>query len=263
MIIVSEYATNGSLDHYICSLTNRHSLTWAQWHNICLGAAKGPNYLHMGLGDDNRVVHRDVKSANILLDNDLKAIICDFGLSRSGPKNQPQTRLYTKAAGTDFYVDRIYRESGILLEAPILMINREDCAAKNTVSESMAYKEWIMFPPVTRVSNAPVNIEVAADSPHNMLLGRTAMQKMGILVLKIHGAIKFHIKKESKPCSRLAKLGKKHRRPEGPFPISKERIPSCDDTEEKIIVNDKYLEQMVTIEKQLLEHFKKELLACV
>nr|GEV91548.1 hypothetical protein [Tanacetum cinerariifolium] len=47
------------------------------------------------------------------------------------------------------------------VEAPILMINREDCATKNTISESMDYKEGITFPPVTRLSNAPVIIEAA------------------------------------------------------------------------------------------------------
>ncbi|PWA46269.1 Protein kinase, ATP binding site-containing protein [Artemisia annua] len=114
MIIVSEYATNGSLDHYLRDLKKRRSLTWVQRLNICLGAAKGLNYLHSGLGDYNRVVHRYVKSANILLDDNLTAKIGDFGLSRSGPRNQPQTQLYTKAAGTKFYIDPIYHESGIL-----------------------------------------------------------------------------------------------------------------------------------------------------
>nr|GEV77890.1 hypothetical protein [Tanacetum cinerariifolium] len=54
-------------------------------------------------------------------------------------------------------------KSVVPVEAPILVINREDCATNNTVSESMAYKEGIMFPPVTRVSNALVIIEAVGN----------------------------------------------------------------------------------------------------
>ncbi|GJT86546.1 reverse transcriptase domain-containing protein [Tanacetum coccineum] len=225
------------------------------------------------------------------------------------------------------------------VEAPILMISREYYATKNTISESMAYKEEITFPPVTRVSNTPVIIGAAvfkrkvrrvymdsrstceviyeqcfeklnptikatrgnmktplvgflgkrswcvrevplkitirehplsrtetlnfvivkSDSPHNMLLGRTAMQKMGIMVLTIHRAIKFHTKKGVGIVLLVGDAGEETKKVRRTPTISKERIPSCDDTEEKIIVNDKYPEQMVTIEKQLPEHFKKEL----
>ncbi|GKA26791.1 hypothetical protein Tco_0712900 [Tanacetum coccineum] len=57
---------------------------------------------------------------------------------------------------------RVKKDKSIVpVEAPILMISREDYTAKNTVSESMAYKEEIRFPPVMRVSNAQVIIEVA------------------------------------------------------------------------------------------------------
>ncbi|GJW33113.1 protein kinase, ATP binding site-containing protein [Tanacetum coccineum] len=78
------------------------------------GAAKGLDYLHTGLGEDNRVIHRDIKSGNILLDHDFVAKVCDFGLSKSGPTNQPQTHVYTNAAGTNFYMDPVYHESGVL-----------------------------------------------------------------------------------------------------------------------------------------------------
>ncbi|GKF28284.1 reverse transcriptase domain-containing protein [Tanacetum coccineum] len=185
------------------------------------------------------------------------------------------------------------------------MISRENYAAKDTISESMAYKEGITFPLVTRVSNPLVIIKAAvfrrkvgrvcmdngstceviyeycfeklnptikatrvntktplvgflgkrswsvrevsleitigehplsrtetlnfvivkSDSPHNMLLGRTTMQKIGILVSIIHGA-SFTPKKESEPCSRLAKLGKKQRMPEEPLPSAKKGYPT-------------------------------------
>ncbi|KAJ9558478.1 hypothetical protein OSB04_013092 [Centaurea solstitialis] len=114
MIIVFEYATNGSLDLHLEDPDKMGCMTWAQRLKICLGAATGLNYLHSGLGEDNRVIHRDVKSANILLDDDIEAKIGDFGLSRFGPRNQPNTQLYTKVAGTHFYLDPIYNASDIL-----------------------------------------------------------------------------------------------------------------------------------------------------
>nr|GEW14121.1 protein kinase, ATP binding site-containing protein [Tanacetum cinerariifolium] len=107
-IIVYEYASNGSLD---CHLTNKNKsrfLTWEHRLKICLGAARGLDYLHTGRGEDHRVIHRDVKSANILLDHNWVAKVCDFGLSKSGPINQQHTQVYTNAAGTNFYMDPVY-----------------------------------------------------------------------------------------------------------------------------------------------------------
>ncbi|GJY01266.1 hypothetical protein Tco_0359418 [Tanacetum coccineum] len=90
---------------------------------------------------------------------------------------------------------------------------------------------------------------VKSDSPHNMLLGRTTMQKMGIVVSTIYGAIKFHTKKGVRTVLSVGEARDEMKKARRTLTINKERIPSCDDTEEKIIVNDKYPEQMVTIEK--------------
>ncbi|PWA50212.1 Protein kinase, ATP binding site-containing protein [Artemisia annua] len=116
MIIVNEYASNGSLEDYLADVLDkkRRSLTWVERLRICIGAAQGLDYLHWGLGEYHRVIHRDIKSGNILLDDNLEAKICDFGLSKSGPKDKPQSKLYTKEAGTPYYIDPLYHESGIL-----------------------------------------------------------------------------------------------------------------------------------------------------
>ncbi|GKG17315.1 hypothetical protein Tco_0362272 [Tanacetum coccineum] len=89
-----------------------------------------------------------------------------------------------------------------------------------------------------------------------MLLGRTALQKMGIVVSTIHGATKFHTKKGVRIALSVSKAGEETKKARRTLTISKERIPSCDDTEEKIVVNDKYPEQLVTIGKQLPEYVK-------
>ncbi|XP_023749999.1 probable receptor-like protein kinase At5g59700 [Lactuca sativa] len=114
MIIVYDYAINGSLDHHLQNRSKMGCISWTERLTICIGAARGLNYLHSGLGEHNKVIHRDVKSSNILLDENFVAKICDFGLSKSGPRNQPDTKLYTKVAGTQFYIDPTYHESRIL-----------------------------------------------------------------------------------------------------------------------------------------------------
>ncbi|GKB96919.1 protein kinase, ATP binding site-containing protein [Tanacetum coccineum] len=115
MILVYEYANNGSLDYLLEDKNKRRCLTWVERLKICLGAAKGLDYLHTGLGEDNKVIHRDFKSGNILLDDNLEAKICDFGLSKlNSADNEHQSKVYTNAAGTNFYMDPLYHESGIL-----------------------------------------------------------------------------------------------------------------------------------------------------
>ncbi|KAJ0906005.1 putative protein kinase RLK-Pelle-CrRLK1L-1 family [Helianthus annuus] len=108
-IIVYEHEVRGSLDKYLPT-----DLTWVQRLQICLGAARGLNYLHDGVGEGHRVLHRDIKSSNILLDENWEAKVSDFGLSKIGPTNQEFTFLVTTAAGTFGYVDPIYISTGVL-----------------------------------------------------------------------------------------------------------------------------------------------------
>ncbi|KAL7618883.1 hypothetical protein Lser_V15G03253 [Lactuca serriola] len=114
IVIVYEFASNSSLDFHLKNAEKRHCITWSQRMKICLGVARGLEYLHSGLGDKRRVIHRDLKSANILLDDKMKAKIGDFGLSIFGPRNQPQTTIFTNPAGTMNYIDPLYWESGII-----------------------------------------------------------------------------------------------------------------------------------------------------
>nr|GEZ48494.1 hypothetical protein [Tanacetum cinerariifolium] len=100
---------------------------------------------------------------------------------------------------------------------------------------------------------------VRSDSPHNMLLGRTAMQRMGIVGSTIHGAIKFHTKKGSKLYFRQTKPMKERRGPKGYLPQVRKGSLVVSTLGKKFIMNDKYPDQTVTIRKQLHDHFKKEL----
>ncbi|KAK1430234.1 hypothetical protein QVD17_12832 [Tagetes erecta] len=78
------------LDRY---LTNANTLTWIQRLKICVGVARGLRFLHDPKETQQRLLHRDVKSSNILLDENWMAKVTDFGLSKFGPANQPHTYL--------------------------------------------------------------------------------------------------------------------------------------------------------------------------
>nr|XP_043630388.1 receptor-like protein kinase ANXUR2 [Erigeron canadensis] len=109
-ILVYEYASNGSLDRHLAS----PALNWKQRIQICLEAAKALEYLHDPKGRHSRVLHCDIKSANILLDDNWIAKLSDLGLSKMGPANQQHTFLISNAAGTFMYCDPLYLETGFL-----------------------------------------------------------------------------------------------------------------------------------------------------
>ncbi|KAJ0715919.1 putative protein kinase RLK-Pelle-RLCK-VIIa-1 family [Helianthus annuus] len=109
-ILVYEYASHGSLDRHLGDA----SLTWTQRLKICIGIARGLKYLHDPKETQQRVIHRDIKSSNILLDEKWAAKVSDFGLSKVGPANQPRTYLFSNAVGTPGYCDPIYWETGFL-----------------------------------------------------------------------------------------------------------------------------------------------------
>ncbi|PWA53389.1 protein kinase, ATP binding site, Serine/threonine-protein kinase Plk3 [Artemisia annua] len=106
MILIYEHASRGSLDRIL----NKAALTWTQRLKICIDAAKGLSFLHDPNGTQQRVLHRDIKSANILLDENLNAKVADFGLSKLSPANQRYTFLFTSPVGTPGYCDPLYMD---------------------------------------------------------------------------------------------------------------------------------------------------------
>lgn len=92
--------------------TIRLELDWKTRYNICLGVARGLAYLHEE--SRLRIVHRDVKASNILLDSDLTPKISDFGLAKLYDANK--THISTRVAGTIGYLSPEYAMRGHLTE---------------------------------------------------------------------------------------------------------------------------------------------------
>ncbi|XP_028078445.1 probable LRR receptor-like serine/threonine-protein kinase At1g56140 isoform X3 [Camellia sinensis] len=110
-LLVYEYLENKSLDQALFRKKTLY-LNWPSRFDICLGVARGLSYLH----EESRVriVHRDVKASNILLDSDLIPKISDFGLAKL--YDDKKTHISTRVAGTIGYLAPEYAMRGHLTE---------------------------------------------------------------------------------------------------------------------------------------------------
>ncbi|KDP46248.1 hypothetical protein JCGZ_10088 [Jatropha curcas] len=112
-MLVYEYVDNGNLEQWLHGDVGPVSpLTWDIRMKIAIGTAKGLAYLHEGL--EPKVVHRDVKSSNILLDKKWNAKVSDFGLAKL--LGSESSFVTTRVMGTFGYVSPDYASTGMLNE---------------------------------------------------------------------------------------------------------------------------------------------------
>merc|ERR1719487_869351 len=114
LIIVTELIPNGSLYDWLWGPRKATLLSGPQCLSIAIGTAEGLAFLH-GL----RVVHRDVKSMNILLDGQLGPKVCDFGLAQqmnSGNATHMNRRMEGEGGSPRYMAPECYDASGKLTE---------------------------------------------------------------------------------------------------------------------------------------------------
>ncbi|XP_074336844.1 receptor-like protein kinase HERK 1 [Apium graveolens] len=172
MILVYDYMSRGTLaDHLHKRVRNGNnslpSLTWVQRFKFCVGATHGLDYLHTGTSVESGVIHRDVKSTNIVLDENGATKISDFGLSKTGPANQIRTYVSTHVKCTVGYPDAFYvsthqliRKSDVYACGVVLfeVLCGRPAVDKSLDEEQMNLAEW------DQITNPNIKRETFPDS---------------------------------------------------------------------------------------------------
>ncbi|KAF8088834.1 hypothetical protein N665_0529s0030 [Sinapis alba] len=150
MILVYEYMEKGTLKEHLYG-SGLPSLTWKQRLEICIGAARGLHYLHSG---SEGIIHRDIKSTNILLDENNVAKVADFGLSKITVSNQDPVNISINIKGTFGYLDPEYFQTHIFTEKSdvyafgvvlLEVLCARPALAHDLPHEEVNLAEWAMF----------------------------------------------------------------------------------------------------------------------
>ncbi|KAF8774969.1 hypothetical protein HU200_005017 [Digitaria exilis] len=143
-LLVYEYHVNGSLDRALFGDSGLN-LDWATRFEVILGIARGLTYLHEE--SSVRIVHRDIKASNVLLDTDLTPKISDFGLAKLF--DEKKTHVSTNIAGTFGYLAPEYAMRGHLTEKADVfafgVVALETIAGRPNTDNSLAEDRIYLF----------------------------------------------------------------------------------------------------------------------
>ncbi|KAK4477518.1 hypothetical protein RD792_016747 [Penstemon davidsonii] len=112
-LLVYDYVPNDTLHHHLHG-KGKPVMNWAHRVKAATGSARGLAYLHEDC--QPRIIHRDIKSTNILLDNNFEAKVADFGLARLALELDLHTHVSTRVMGTFGYLAPEYASTGKLTE---------------------------------------------------------------------------------------------------------------------------------------------------
>ncbi|XP_068314676.1 LEAF RUST 10 DISEASE-RESISTANCEUS RECEPTOR-LIKE PROTEIN KINASE-like 2.1 [Pyrus communis] len=147
--LVYEFMANGSLDKYIYSKEGSVPLTIDKMYEISLGVAQGIEYLHQGCA--MQILHFDIKPHNILLDENFKAKVSDFGLAKLYPVDNSIVTL-TAARGTMGYIapELFYKNiGGVSHKADVYsfgMLLMEMASRRKNLNTTVEHSSQIYFP---------------------------------------------------------------------------------------------------------------------
>ncbi|RID52396.1 hypothetical protein BRARA_H02992 [Brassica rapa] len=148
MGLVYEFMANGNMADRLSGKCD-HTLSWTQRLQIAHDAAQGLEYLHSGCKP--AIVHRDVKTSNILLNENNRAKLADFGLSRSF-QTESRSHVSTLVAGTPGYLDPLCFKTNELNEKSDIysfgVVLLEMITGKAVISESETKRvhvsDWVI-----------------------------------------------------------------------------------------------------------------------
>uniref|UniRef100_A0A1J3IW66 non-specific serine/threonine protein kinase n=1 Tax=Noccaea caerulescens TaxID=107243 RepID=A0A1J3IW66_NOCCA len=143
--LIYEFLPNGDVKQHLSGKGGKSNINWSSRLRIALEAALGLEYLHIGCTPP--MVHRDVKTANILLDENLKAKLADFGLSRSfqvGGESEDATVVGTLGyLDPEYYHERRLSEKSDVYSFGIVLL--EMITNQPVINQTLHITQWAGF----------------------------------------------------------------------------------------------------------------------